>query len=138
VAIKAEIVGADERESGQRALLNYGHTLAHALEPATDYRLAHGEAVAVGLIFAAHLARLLGRIDAGRVDEHYRVVAREYELATRLPDGLDHEELIVSMGRDKKAIDGLTFILDGSRGVEVVHGVAAEAVRAALAIMAAV
>ena len=63
VEIKAEVVAGDEREGGRRALLNYGHTLAHALEIATDYALAHGEAVAVGLVFAAHLARPLGRID---------------------------------------------------------------------------
>ncbi len=56
VQIKAEIVAADEREGGRRALLNYGHTLAHALEIATDHPLAHGEAVAVGLVYAAHLA----------------------------------------------------------------------------------
>ena len=56
VEIKAEVVAADEREGGRRALLNYGHTLAHALEIATEHAIAHGEAVAVGLVFAAHLA----------------------------------------------------------------------------------
>ena len=64
VEIKAEIVAADEREGGRRALLNYGHTLAHALETATEHELAHGEAVAIGLIYAAELAHELGRIDA--------------------------------------------------------------------------
>ncbi len=67
VEIKAEIVAADEREGGRRALLNYGHTLAHALETATDHELAHGEAVAIGLVYAAELAHELGRIDADRV-----------------------------------------------------------------------
>ena len=70
--IKAEVVASDEREGGRRALLNYGHTLAHALEIATDYDMAHGEAVAVGLIYAAELALELGRIDQARVDEHRR------------------------------------------------------------------
>ena len=65
VQIKAEVVASDEREGGRRALLNYGHTLAHALEIATDYDMAHGEAVAVGLIYAAELALELGRIDRG-------------------------------------------------------------------------
>jgi 5-deoxy-5-amino-3-dehydroquinate synthase len=60
VEIKAEVVAADEREGGRRALLNYGHTLAHALETATEHELAHGEAVAVGLMYAARLARRLG------------------------------------------------------------------------------
>jgi len=126
VAIKAEIVSGDERETGRRALLNYGHTLAHALEIETNYALAHGEAVAVGLIYAARLARHLGRIDDARVQQHYEVVGGSYELNTSLPDGLDPKRLITLMGRDKKALgDGLTFVLDGRTGVEVVTDVPA-------------
>ena len=132
VEIKAEVVASDEREGGRRALLNYGHTLAHALEIATDHSLAHGEAVAIGLIYAAELARELGRIDDTRVDEHRAVVAGEYDLATRPPDGLDVGELVELMHRDKKALDGLTFVLDGPQGVEVVTGVDEAPVRAAL------
>ena len=132
VEIKAEVVASDEREGGRRALLNYGHTLAHALEIATDHSLAHGEAVAIGLIYAAELARELGRIDDTRVDEHRAVVAGEYDLATRPPDGLDIGELVELMRRDKKALDGLTFVLDGPQGVEVVTGVDEAPVRAAL------
>ena len=132
IQIKAEVVASDEREGGRRALLNYGHTLAHALEIATDYDMAHGEAVAVGLIYAAELALELGRIDQGRVDDHRRVVAGEYDLMTAPPEGLDTDELVSLMGRDKKALDGLTFVLDGPAGVEVVAGVAEEPVRAVL------
>ena len=135
VAIKAEVVAGDERESGRRALLNYGHTLAHALETATDHALAHGEAVGVGLLYAAHLARELGRIDDARVEDHYRVVGAAYELDTALPDGLSTAALITLMGRDKKALDGLTFVLDGPQGVEVVAGVAPVALEAAFARM---
>jgi 5-deoxy-5-amino-3-dehydroquinate synthase len=123
VQIKAEVVASDEREGGRRALLNYGHTLAHALEIATDHELAHGEAVAIGLVYAAHLAHRLGRIDTARVDQHYAVVGGSYELDTALPDGLDPANLVALMGRDKKALDSLTFVLDGSKGVEVVPGV---------------
>ena len=65
VEIKAEVVSADERETGRRAVLNAGHTAAHALERATDYRLAHGEAVALGLLAEADLAHRLGLADAG-------------------------------------------------------------------------
>ncbi|MDP9463002.1 MAG: 3-dehydroquinate synthase, partial [Actinomycetota bacterium] len=120
VEIKADIVSSDEREAGRRALLNYGHTLAHALEIETNFLLAHGEAVAVGLIYAAHLAHSLGRIDDRRVEQHYEVVGGNYELATELPAGLDRQRLIALMGRDKKALDGgLTFVLDGPGGVEV-------------------
>jgi 5-deoxy-5-amino-3-dehydroquinate synthase len=133
IAIKAEVVAADEREGGRRALLNYGHTLAHALEIATDHDLAHGEAVAVGLIFAAELAAELGRIADARVDEHRKVVAGEYGLRITPPEGLDADLLLDLMGRDKKALDGLTFVLDGGPdGVEVVAGVPPEAVRATL------
>lgn len=123
IEIKADVVASDEREGGRRALLNYGHTLAHALEIATDHELAHGEAVAVGLIFAAELAHTMGRIDDERVAEHRRVVAGEYDLAMRPPPGMDAAALLDLMHRDKKALDGLTFVLDGPNGVEVVVGV---------------
>ncbi|TVR24176.1 MAG: 3-dehydroquinate synthase [Ilumatobacter sp.] len=132
VEIKAEIVAADEREGGRRALLNYGHTLAHALETATEHRIAHGEAVAVGLVYAARLARQMGRIDTARVDEHLAVVAGEYDLDVALPAGLLAEQLVELMHRDKKALDGLTFVLDGPAGVEVVAGVDEGPVVAAL------
>ncbi len=132
VAIKAEIVESDEREGGRRALLNYGHTLAHALEVATEHRLAHGEAVAIGLIFAAHLAEITGRISLERIDQHFAVVGEEYGLGTDIPPGLDPHQLLELMRRDKKALDGLTFVLDGPEGVEVVPGVGDEPVLAAL------
>lgn len=119
VQCKAEVVGADEREGGRRAILNYGHTLAHALETATDYGLRHGEAVAIGIVYAAEIARRLGRIGDDRVAEHRRVVAR-YDLPTVLPDGLDDSALLELFARDKKAVDGLTFVLDGPAGVEPV------------------
>ena len=83
---KADHVGADERDTGRRALLNYGHTLAHALETAGRYDLRHGEAVAIGLVYAARLARRLGRIDDARVAEHLAVVGG-YGLAHDLPRG---------------------------------------------------
>ena len=133
VQIKAEIVASDEREGGRRALLNYGHTLAHALEIATDHSIAHGEAVAVGLVYAARLAHLLGRIDEARVQRHLDVVGGSYELDTTLPGGLSADALVALMGRDKKVLsDGLTFVLDGPAGVEVVPGVAVDAALEAL------
>ncbi|MDQ2648740.1 MAG: 3-dehydroquinate synthase [Actinomycetota bacterium] len=126
VRIKATVVAADELEDPSntrgRATLNYGHTLAHALETAGRYDLRHGEAVAVGLLYAAELAARLGRIDRARVDEH-RAVLGAYDLAGGLPAGSDPDELVALMARDKKALDGLTFVLDGPDGVEVVAGV---------------
>jgi 5-deoxy-5-amino-3-dehydroquinate synthase len=131
VTIKAGVVAEDEHESGRRAILNYGHTLAHALENAGRYDLRHGEAVGIGLVFAAQLAHRLGRIDAGRLDEHKAVVSG-YELRTSLPPGRDPAQLVELMRRDKKAISGLTFVLDGPQGVEVVPGIDPEVVTALL------
>ena len=123
VEIKAKIVAADERESGGRALLNYGHTLAHALERSSNFSLAHGEAVAVGMIFAAHVAHAMQRIDQARVDEHYRVIGETYGLKVKPDEKIDRHALIDLMKHDKKAISGLTFVLDGPSGIEVVAGV---------------
>jgi 5-deoxy-5-amino-3-dehydroquinate synthase len=131
VRIKADLVVKDTTEKGDRALLNYGHTLAHALEIAGSYDLRHGEAVAVGLVFAAHLARGLERIDDERVAEHHRVV-EGYGLPTTVDGDLDGGVLLDLMRRDKKAVDGLTFVLDGPRGVEIVTGVDDRQVLAAL------
>ena len=117
-------------------LLNYGHTLAHALEIETEHALAHGEAVAIGLVYAARLARELGRIDDARVAAARRRRRRRVRpvdrAARRARPGARCSPL---MGRDKKAIDGLTFVLDGTDGVEVVAGVPPDAARAALARM---
>ena len=131
VRIKADVVAADERDGGRRAILNYGHTLAHAVETAGRYDLRHGEAVAVGLVYAAEVAARLGRIDGARVAEHRRVVDG-YGLPARLPAVLDDDELLALFGRDKKAVDGVTFVLDSARGVEPVAGVPEPVLREAL------
>jgi 5-deoxy-5-amino-3-dehydroquinate synthase len=139
--IKAAVVAEDEREGGRRMILNYGHTLAHALEGAgqadhPDWDLRHGEAVAIGILFAALLAQRLGRIGADRVAEH-RAVIGSFDLPTDLPPGAEAAELVAFMGRDKKAQQDLTFVLDGPAGVETVHGVALPDVVATLADMGA-
>jgi 5-deoxy-5-amino-3-dehydroquinate synthase len=139
VALKAAVVGADEREGGRRMVLNYGHTLGHALEAdALEHGrdLRHGEAVAVGLVFAAHLARRLGRIGDEGLALHRQVVAG-FDLPTELPAGSSTEALMSYMARDKKARHDLTFVLDGPRGVEPVHGVDDGSVVATLAEMGA-
>ena len=141
VGIKAAVVAEDEREGGRRMILNYGHTLGHTLEGVAladhhEWDLRHGEAVAIGLLFAALLAQRLGRIDERRVDDH-RTVIESFDLPTDLPAGADAEELVSFMGRDKKAQQDLTFVLDGPSGVEPVHGVAATDVVATLAAMGA-
>src|SRR5207302_5650634 len=103
VAIKAAVVASDEREGGRRAILNYGHTLGHALETAGHYDLRHGEAVAIGLMFAARLAQRVGRIGDQQVDEHLRII-EGYGLPTSLPPGTDIGRLVELMARDKKAV----------------------------------
>jgi len=134
VRIKADVVAADEREGGRRALLNYGHTLAHALEIAGRFDLRHGEAVAIGLKYAALVGEEMGRIDAAAVAAHQRVLDA-YELPSGLPLGTDHDEVVELFARDKKAIDGITFVLDGPVGLEVVAGVDEQVLRASLARM---
>ncbi len=139
--IKAAVVAEDEREGGRRMILNYGHTLAHALEAAAladhdEWDLRHGEAVAIGILFAALLAQRLGRIDESRVAEHRSVIG-SFDLPTDLPPGARAEELLAFMRRDKKAQQDLTLVLDGPEGVEAVRGVAATDVVATLAAMGA-
>jgi 5-deoxy-5-amino-3-dehydroquinate synthase len=141
VGIKAAVVADDEREGGRRMILNYGHTLAHALEGAAladhhDWDVRHGEAVAIGLLFAALLAHRLGRIDDTRVEDHRKVIG-SFDLPAELPPGADAEELVTFMSRDKKAQLDLTFVLDGPDGVEPVRGVAVADVVATLADMGA-
>jgi 3-dehydroquinate synthase len=119
-AVKATIVGSDpEERTGARATLNYGHTLGHALETTGDYAISHGEAVAVGLIFAANLARALRRIGDDTVAAvHDRIVA--LGLPTRVPGEHTADELVAVMRRDKKTRHELTFVLPGPDGLELV------------------
>ncbi|MGH8990528.1 MAG: 3-dehydroquinate synthase, partial [Acidimicrobiia bacterium] len=115
-AIKAGVVSADEHErTGLRATLNYGHTLAHALETAGHYDLLHGEAVSVGLVFASELAGALDRLDAGAVSRTREMLAA-LGLPTTAPDGVTAPELLALMRRDKKAAGGLTFVLPAPGG----------------------
>src|SRR5690606_237345 len=74
IGIKARVVSADFREAGEREFLNYGHTLGHAVEFAERYQWRHGAAVAVGMMFAAELARLTGRLSDDVVDRHRSIL----------------------------------------------------------------
>ncbi|GAA4873647.1 3-dehydroquinate synthase family protein [Saccharopolyspora cebuensis] len=134
VALKASVVAADERDTGRRHLLNYGHTLGHALERATDYALRHGEAVAIGTAFAGRLAAELGRIDQRRAAEHEEVV-RHYGLPWRLPAEVRTDRLLELMRLDKKATSGLAFVLDGPDGPDLVQDVPEPVVTGVLAAM---
>jgi 3-dehydroquinate synthase len=74
VAMKAAVVSADLREAGQREMLNYGHTLGHAIERAEGYRMRHGEAISIGMTFAAAVARLAGRLDEQAAERHRSIL----------------------------------------------------------------
>src|SRR5690606_29270427 len=113
IQVKADVVAADLRESDLREILNYGHTLGHAIERRERYRWRHGAAVSVGLVFAAELARLAGRLDDETAERHVSVLR-----ALGLPTTYDADalpQLIETMRSDKKTRSGtLRFVvLDG-------------------------
>ena len=113
VQVKADVVAADEKESALREILNYGHTLGHAIERRERYRWRHGAAVSVGLVFAAELARLAGRLDDATVRRH-----RDVLTALGLPVSYDAgalPELMKYMAGDKKTRSGTMrfVVLDG-------------------------
>jgi 3-dehydroquinate synthase len=113
VAVKAEVVAADEKESQLREILNYGHTLAHAIERRERYQWRHGAAVSVGLVFAAELGRLAGRLDDATAERHRSILT-----SLGLPVGYDPDalpQLIEIMAGDKKTRAGVLrfVVLDG-------------------------
>jgi len=113
VAVKAEVVAADEKESQLREILNYGHTLAHAIERRERYRWRHGAAVSVGLVFAAELGRLAGRLDDETADRHRTILT-----SLGLPVSYDADalpQLLEFMAGDKKTRSGVLrfVVLDG-------------------------
>jgi 3-dehydroquinate synthase len=101
VEIKAEVVGADEREAGRRAILNAGHTVAHALEHATGYALPHGEAVALGLVAECALAETIGAAPEG-VRLRVSALLERLGLPVRLAEALDPDRVMAAMASDKK------------------------------------
>ena len=133
VELKADVVARDpEERTGVRAVLNYGHTFAHALEASGEFDdLLHGEAVAVGLVFAGQLAAALGRVDAPTAEQHRQIVSA-LGLPGRAPEGLDASKLVELMRRDKKAKGGLSFVLPGPSGFERVDDPPAAALERAL------
>ena len=119
VAMKAEVVGIDERETGLRMILNFGHTIGHAIEAATGYRkLLHGEAIAWGMLAALHISRsraLLPEKDATRIDQSIRAYGPLPRFRARVPELLD------AAGRDKKNKAGTRrFVLTTGIGKSIV------------------
>ncbi len=132
--LKADVVEQDEREeTGLRAVLNYGHTFAHALEALAGYgELLHGEAVAIGMLCASRLAERLGRVDAEFTRRQHKLLAT-LGLPVEAPD-LDRDQILDAMAHDKKVQHGqLRFVLPSKLGhVELVGDVDEADVRAAL------
>ncbi|HEY5820588.1 MAG TPA: 3-dehydroquinate synthase [Propionibacteriaceae bacterium] len=139
IQVKADVVSADLREATStgtnvgRELLNYGHTLAHAIERRESYRWRHGEAVSVGLVYAAELARLAGRLDGETAARHGRLLSA-VGLPTAYTTGA-FDDLLVTMGLDKKTRGStLRFvILNGLASAEILSGPSEELLREAYA-----
>jgi 3-dehydroquinate synthase len=115
VRIKAEVVEKDEKEADLRAILNYGHTVGHAVETASDFRLKHGQAVAIGMMAAARIANRMGILGDGDVMRLEKVI-RKAGLPVEMPD-LDREKVMQAMKHDKKvAQKKIRFVLLKSIG----------------------
>jgi len=119
-AIKARVVAADEREGGLRRILNFGHTLGHALEQASRFRLPHGEAVAWGMLAALHLSRSLAGLSPGEARQG-RDLIKSLGLARALPR-LDSQAVLSALTLDKKRqADKLVFVLLRRLGEPVIR-----------------
>jgi 3-dehydroquinate synthase len=132
--IKAAVVNADEKETGLRMILNFGHTIGHALESATGYtRYTHGEAVAIGMVGAAMLARDSGWLDTAKV-ECIRSLIQQYQLPVHF-NGIDINTIVSHLYHDKKKEGGaIRWVLPRSIGqVAITKEVSEEQIRAVLA-----
>lgn len=120
VEIKAEVVAADEREAGRRAILNFGHTVGHAIEATSQFAVLHGEAVAMGMSVEARLAETLGIADGGTA-ARIQDLLRRHGLPLDLPASATVDDLIAAMQLDKKARGGTVhFALP--KAVGAMHG----------------
>jgi len=129
--IKAEVVSRDERESGLRSILNFGHTIGHAIETATEYtQYLHGETIAIGMSLEARLSGMLNFIDNDTV-LRIKALISSYGLPSEMPTDVDIEHVLSSMELDKKAIAGeLRFILPEKIGkVRIQKGAEEEKIR---------
>ena len=129
--IKSDVVSKDEREAGLRAILNYGHTIGHAIETLTGYKkYLHGEAVAVGMYMEAKLSHQLGLINNEEV-LRIKALISSYELPSEMPDEIEISDLIETMQIDKKTVAGkMHFVLPEKVGSVKIHReIAAEEIK---------
>ena len=113
--IKVEVVEKDERDLGLRNILNYGHTIGHAIESAADFRVGHGESVAIGMLAAAKISNRLGILDIDEV-ARLRSLIKRANLPVEMPD-LELGRIIQAMSHDKKIAKGkIRFVLPKAIG----------------------
>lgn len=132
--IKAEVVSKDEREVGLRAILNYGHTIGHAIETETGYKkYLHGEALAIGMLIEAKIAESLKLLKEKTV-QRIKSLIESYGLPTKIPVRINRNTLLASMQLDKKAVAGeLKFILPERIGkVRIQKGIEGKIIRETL------
>jgi 3-dehydroquinate synthase len=120
VEIKAAVVAQDEREKGRRAILNFGHTVGHAIEATSRYEVLHGEAVAIGMVYEGRLAESLGIAAAGTAGRIQATLERLH-LPVERPDGSQVDDLIAAMRADKKVRAG-EIRLALPRAIGIAHG----------------
>jgi len=131
IRVKARVVSEDLRESGLRQILNYGHTLGHAIEKVEGYRWRHGQAISVGLVFAAELARQAGRLDDATANRHRDILTR-LGLPVTYP-AQAWPDLLEAMRVDKKARGSILrfVVLDGLARPAILEGPSDEQLYAA-------
>ena len=113
--IKAEVVEKDEKDLGLRSILNYGHTIGHAIESASDFEMEHGEAVAIGMLAAGRISNQMGILDQKELARLKRVIEK-VGLPTEMPS-LKVKRLLQAMEHDKKVLGGrIRFVLPKSIG----------------------
>ncbi|MBO9999113.1 MAG: 3-dehydroquinate synthase [Cyanobacteria bacterium SID2] len=132
---KADVVSQDEKEAGLRAILNYGHTIGHAVESLTNYtEFLHGEAVGIGMVAASRIALAMDLWDR-QCDDRQLALIEKAGLPTQLPPGIDFDSIVAKLQTDKKVKDGkVRFVLPSAIGkVTVSDRVPEDAIRSALA-----
>jgi 3-dehydroquinate synthase len=117
IAIKAQIVSMDDRDiSGERALLNFGHTVGHAIEQATDFEMPHGDGVSLGMVAACHVSMKRAGLSADERDEIVRLL-QKFDLPTQLAHEIPRDRIVEALARDKKFEQGeIRFVVTPKLG----------------------
>src|SRR5437868_2235140 len=134
IAIKARIVSADVREiSGERALLNFGHTVGHAIERATDFKIPHGDCISIGMVAACGISIKRAGLSSQERDDVVSLL-KGFELPTQLPNEVDREKITATVVHDKKFLGGkIRFVITPRIGeAHVSNNVTIEDIREAI------